>query len=53
MMDNREVHICPLLMRTVILEDGQCSEKCSEECPIMISTQECIFRSASHICTAI
>ena len=31
----KEVHLCPILMRTVIWKDGQCSEPCSEEdCPI-------------------
>lgn len=34
---NSEVHICPILMRTVIWEDGVCKENCSEEdCPILI-----------------
>ena len=32
---NKDVHICPILMRTVLWEDGKCTEKCSEEdCPI-------------------
>ena len=30
-----EVHICPLLMRTVIWVDGKCAEICDEECPIV------------------
>lgn len=30
----REVHICPILVRTVIFEDGCCTEDCEEEdCP--------------------
>lgn len=30
-----EVHICPILMRTVIWEDGECKEHCDEEdCPL-------------------
>ena len=33
-MDNREVHICSLLMRTVVFKEGRCSENCSEMCPI-------------------
>ena len=31
-----EVHICPILMRTVIWEDGKCTEACNEDCPILI-----------------
>ena len=36
-----EIHICPILMRTVKFEDGQCTEKCSEknDCPILIEIQ--------------
>ena len=37
---NTEVHICPMLMRTVIWENGECCEDCSEECPISASTTE-------------
>ena len=34
-MNEKEVHICPILMRTVIWEDGKCTEDCDEEdCPI-------------------
>ncbi len=30
-----EVHICPILMRTVRFIEGQCSELCEEtDCPI-------------------
>lgn len=33
----REVHICPILMRTVIFEDGRCTEDCTEQdCPIIV-----------------
>ena len=33
----REVHICPILMRTVIFEDGRCTEDCAEQdCPIIV-----------------
>ena len=32
----KEVHICPILMRTVIWKDGKCQENCTEEdCPIL------------------
>ena len=32
---NIEIHICPILMRTVIWEDGECKGHCDEEdCPI-------------------
>ena len=30
-MNEKEVHICPILMRTVIWEDGECTEKRDEE----------------------
>ena len=31
-----EVHVCPILMRTVIWSDGQCTENCAEtEYPIV------------------
>lgn len=34
-MNEKEVHVCPILMRTVIWEDGKCTEECDEEeCPI-------------------
>ncbi len=34
-MSDKEVHICPILMHTVIWEDGKCTEDCDEEdCPI-------------------
>ena len=35
-----EVHVCPILMRTVLWNDGHCTEKtcaentCTEDCPI-------------------
>ncbi len=30
-----EVHVCPILMRTVIWSGGKCTEDCAEtECPI-------------------
>lgn len=32
---NKEVHICPIFMRTVVFEDGECTMECTEEdCPI-------------------
>lgn len=32
----REVHICPMLMRTVVFEDGKCTMECTEEdCPLV------------------
>ena len=37
----KEVHICPILMRTVIWEDGKCKEDCAEEdCPILFLSQQ-------------
>lgn len=27
----KEVHICPILMRTVIRSDASCQEKCGED----------------------
>ncbi len=31
-----EIHICPLLMRTVKFVDGKCTETCNEaDCPVM------------------
>lgn len=31
-----EVHICPILMRTVRFEDGECTEQCEEDdCPVL------------------
>ena len=37
----KEVHVCPILMRTVIWEDGECKEHCDEEdCPIFIVATE-------------
>lgn len=29
-----EIHICPILMRTVKFMDGKCTEQCEEDCPI-------------------
>lgn len=35
-----EVHICPILMRTVIWEEGKCKEKCTDiECPIAVEAE--------------
>lgn len=32
---NLNVHICPILMRTVKFEDGRCVENCNEaDCPV-------------------
>ncbi len=32
----KQVHICPLLMRTVIFESGKCTEACGEPaCPVL------------------
>ena len=34
-MNEKEVYICSILMRTVILIDGKCTEDCDEDdCPI-------------------
>ena len=35
-----EVHICPVLLRTVMFADGSCQEECGDrnDCPVM----ECI-----------
>ena len=31
-----DVHVCPILMRTVRFLDGNCSENCNEsDCPIL------------------
>ncbi len=36
-MNKKEVHICPILMRTVIWEDEKCTEDCGEtDCPIQV-----------------
>lgn len=35
-----EVHICPIMMCTVIWDDGECKENCDEECPIIANTTE-------------
>ena len=33
--EKQEVHICPILMRTVVFKDGYCTENCGEkDCPI-------------------
>ena len=33
----KEVHLCPILMRSVIFEDGKCEESCEEEdCPLSV-----------------
>lgn len=33
----REVHVCPILMRTVIWENGKCVEECDkDDCPLML-----------------
>ena len=29
-----EIHVCPVLMRTVIFDENGCTEKCMEDCPI-------------------
>ena len=32
---SREVHVCPILMRTVIFENQKCTERCDEQdCPV-------------------
>lgn len=32
-----DVHICPILMRTVLWRDGHCTEECkTTDCPIKI-----------------
>ena len=40
----KDVHLCPILMRTVIWIDGKCNEQCGvDNCPIQIlilETQE-------------
>ncbi len=39
--ENREVHICPILMKTVIWADGICTETCAEsQCPVLRNTGE-------------
>lgn len=40
-MSESEAHVCPILMRTVIWEDGECIEECIEkDCPIAIANEE-------------
>ena len=30
-----QVHVCPILMRTVVWSNGECTEKCgAEDCPL-------------------
>ncbi len=37
----KEIHVCPILMRTVIWIDGKCTENCpEEECPIVVLAKE-------------
>ena len=37
----KDVHICPILMRTVIWIDGKCTEECDEnDCPIRESISD-------------
>lgn len=37
-MSEKEVHLCPLIGRTVIWENGKCSEDCKEDdCPIAMN----------------
>ena len=36
----KDAHICPILMRTVVFEDGKCTEHCDcEDCPIIIEIE--------------
>ena len=37
-----EIHICPILMRTVNFIDGSCSEECEDriDCPVLELTKE-------------
>lgn len=41
MNEEKEVHICPVLMRTVILVKGQCTESCyvGEDCALFSEEQ--------------
>ena len=35
-MSENEVHICPIMIRTVIWENNKCTEDCNEDdCPIL------------------
>lgn len=36
----KEVHVCPILMRTVIWEDGNCVEECNEGGPLFVTLDE-------------
>ena len=35
----KEVHICPILMRTVIWKNGYCTEECDHDCPFQIAKE--------------
>ncbi len=43
----KAVHICPILLRTVVFQDGKCRESCDEEdCPLVI--KEVQIKSEDH-----
>jgi hypothetical protein len=35
-----EIHICPILMRTVKFIDDRCTEPCKEDCPVQEYREE-------------
>ena len=40
-MSGKEVHLCPILGRTVIWKNGECTETCNEgDCPIAMNEEE-------------
>lgn len=50
----REVHLCPILMQTVIWNAGKCTEQCAVDCPIMEGMRDKVAEqmhlSSTHTC---
>ncbi len=37
----KEVHLCPILMKTVVWKKGKCAEECKiKECPFLTGIKE-------------
>ena len=49
----KEVHVCPILMRTVIFEDGKCKEDCEQDSPIIMEEMNHYKNSSSETKTII